>query len=113
MQGLSMSSDSSHKSILSVSLFSLLMTGLLLLWAGVSQHPFSDDQSFDHHAPELVSSFDAGDSSPPEPLPLASFLSLFPEPGLAPDFVARAESVRPPRRLLSYPELPQAPPILA
>ncbi|KAA1174335.1 hypothetical protein FWJ25_08850 [Marinobacter salinexigens] len=107
-----MSNCSSQKSVLRFSLYSLLITGLFILWAGVSGQTFAGEQVADHHSPELVSSDFSGDSSSPEPLAVATILLPYSEQSVGSAFSDSLGFIRPPRRLLSYPALPQAPPFL-
>lgn len=107
-----MSNCSSQKSILRFSLLSLLIAGLFILWAGVSSQPFADEQSADHYSPELVSTDLSGDSSSPEPLAVSTVLLPYPERDFDSACSDSLGFIRPPRRLLSYPALPQAPPFL-
>ena len=102
-----------NREAIRISLFSLLITGLLLLFVNGFTHPVLDPQLDDHGSPTLVSVDGSGDSTSPEPSVSVSSDLLFREPGLRVELSSCLGFIRPPQRLLSYPELPQGPPYLA
>lgn len=102
----------SNRNALRISLFSLLVTGFLLLFVNGSSHPALDVQIDDHDSPTLVSVDGSGDSSSPESSPFLAFLVVFPEGESRAGISSSLHFIQPPQRLLSYPELPQGPPAL-
>lgn len=102
-----------NRETIRVSLFTLLITGLLLLLVNGSTHPVLDPQLDDHGSPTLVSVDGSGDSSSPEPSVCVSSATLFRDPGLRAELSSCLGFIQPPQRLLSFPELPQGPPYLA
>ncbi|MCG7200520.1 hypothetical protein MD273_12375 [Marinobacter pelagius] len=102
-----------NREAIRISLFSLLITGLLLLFVSGASHPVLDPQLDDHGSPTLVSVDGSGDSASPEPSVSVSSDLLLRDPGLRAEFSSCLGFVQPPQRLLSFPELPQGPPYLA
>ncbi|GAA0847047.1 hypothetical protein GCM10009113_22760 [Marinobacter szutsaonensis] len=102
-----------NRETIRISLFSLLITGLLLLFVNGFAHPVIDPQIDDHGSPTLVSVNGEGDSTSPEPSVSVSSDLLFRAPGLRAEFSSSLGFIQPPERLLSFPELPQGPPYLA
>lgn len=102
-----------NRQALRISLFSMLITGLLLLFVNGFTHPVLDPQLDDHGSPTLVSVDGSGDSTSPDPLISVSSTLLFPDAGLRAELSFNLDFIQPPQRLLSYPALPQGPPYLA
>lgn len=102
-----------NRDTIRVSLFTLLITGLLLILVNGSTHPVLDPQLDDHGSPTLVSVDGSGDSTSPEPSVCVSSAMLFRDPGLRAELSSCLGFIQPPQRLLSFPELPQGPPYLA
>lgn len=107
-----MPSWSINRSTLKLSLLTVLIAGLFVVFLNGSSHPAIDPQLDDHFTPTLISVDGAGDSSSPDASVFVTSAIEFPDGKFRDVFSSSLDFIQPPLRLLSYPVLPQAPPRL-